>query len=323
MLRQVTVFLILTWLPVALTGCAGKAKVRPGPHGEKPLRFIFITTCVEQDFFRPVKKGMEDAAAMMGVECEFTGTVGVDVPAQVARVRRAVAEGYDGIALNIIHPEAFDAVVREAVDQSVPVVSFNVDDPATENARLSGVCQRLYEAGRTLAQRALPFIPEGSHILMTLHDEGVSALDDRLRGEQDVLREKSVSWTVVVTGNDPEKASRVIAEALQKDPRIKTVLSTGQADTEAAGLAIERRFAGQGYAAAGFDLSPNILRLIQAGHIRFTIDQQPYIQGFYPVVQLALYCRYGIVPSSLDAGAGIIDQGNVQGVIALSREHYR
>jgi simple sugar transport system substrate-binding protein len=292
------------------------------PAAGKPLRFIFITTCVEQDFFIPVKKGMEDAARAMGVDCTFTGTEGVDIPAQAKMVSQAVADGYDGIALNIIDPEKFDTVVREAVAGGVPVVAFNVDDHATPNARLSAVNQRLYEAGRTLGRQASGFIPEGSHILMTLHDEGVSALDDRLRGEQDVLKDRNVTWTVVVTGNDPQKGKQVIADALEKDPRIKTVLCTGQADTEAAGLALEA-LGKDGYAAAGFDLSPNILRLIKAGHIRFTIDQQPYMQGFYPVIQLTLYKRYGLAPSSMDAGAGIIDRTNVDQVIELNKQRYR
>jgi ABC-type sugar transport system substrate-binding protein len=38
----------------------------------KPLRFIFITTCVGEDFYIPVKKGMEQAASLLGVECSFT-----------------------------------------------------------------------------------------------------------------------------------------------------------------------------------------------------------------------------------------------------------
>jgi len=84
--------------------------------------------------------------------------------------------------------------------------------------------------------------------------------------------------------------------SLKADPEIKVVICTGQADTEGAGLAIERHFRGKGYRAAGFDLSPGTLRLIKAGHIQFTIDQQPYIQGYYPVIQLALYCRYGNPP---------------------------
>jgi len=290
---------------------------------EKRLRFIFITPCVGEDFFRPVKKGMLDASRMMGVECTFTGTEDVDVEAQAELVRRALADGYDGIAISLIDPVAFDDVVQEAVDRGIPVVAFNVDDHSTPNPRLSAVCQNLYQAGRSMGQGAAEVIPARGKVLMTLHSEGISALDDRLRGAQEVLKEKGITWEVVVTGIVPEKAVGVIAKALKADPEIKMVLCTGQVDTEAAGLAIEREFKGKGYAAAGFDLSPEILRLIKAGVIKFTIDQQPYIQGFYPVMQLALYCRYGIRPSSMDAGAGMITKENVASVTELSKKDYR
>ena len=35
-----------------------------------------------------------------------------------------------------------------------------------------------------------------------------------------------------------------------------------------------------------------MLQLVRDNHIRFTIDQQPYVQGFYPVVALTLKLRY-------------------------------
>ena len=301
------------WL---LSGCATNR-----PDEAQDLHFVFITTCAEAEFFLPVRKGAHDAAEMMGVACDFIGTPGVDIPAQVEMVRQALDDGYDGIALNVIDPEAFDAVVREAAGRNVPVVAFNVDDHATDNARLAAVCQMLYAAGRTLGEQAAGFVPDGSRILMTLHDEGVSALDDRLRGAQDVLKERGVTWRVVVTGN--EAGADIVAKALRDEPKIRAVLCTGQADTAAAGLAIEKEFAASSHAAAGFDLSPEILRLIRAGHIRFTIDQQPYVQGFYPVIQLTLLRRHGIQPSSIDAGAGIIDRRNVDNVIAQCRQGYR
>jgi simple sugar transport system substrate-binding protein len=65
------------------------------------------------------------------------------------------------------------------------------------------------------------------------------------------------------------------------------------------------------------------LRLISAGVIQCTIDQQPYVQGYYPVVQLTLYCRYGIRPSDIDAGAGVVTKDDVPRIIGLSREHFR
>jgi len=290
---------------------------------ENALRFVFITCCRDEAFFGPVKKGMADAARAMGVQCEFTGTEGVDLKAQAQMVRKAVADGYDGIALNIIDPVAFDEVVAEAVGKGVPVVAFNVDDHATPNARMSAVCQNYLKAGRTLGTEALAFIPAGSTVLITQHDAGISSLDDRLRGAREVLQGKAVAWKTIVSGNDPPKALEAISRELKADRSIKVVLGTGLTDTEAAGRAIERDFPHQGYAAAGFDLTPEILRLVKAGVVKFTIDQQPYTQGFYPVVQLTLYWRYRIRPSSLDAGATVIRPEDVDRVLELSRQQLR
>lgn len=286
------------------------------------LRLIFIAPVIHEEFFVPVRKGMADAAELMGVEATFTGTEGVDTKAQAAMVTRAVKDGYDGIAVDIIHEQDFDKVVADALQAGIPVVAFNTDD-TTPNARLSTVSQNLYEAGRTVATRAMEFIAKDTEVLITKHDEGITALDERARGIQDVLKNHNIKWKVVVTTPHPHKAEEIIVETLRSNPKIKTILATGQADTEGAGLALEKKLAGKGYATAGFDLSLNILRLIDAGVIRFTIDQQPYTQGFYPVIQLALLARYGIQPSDIDAGAGVITKAEARSVIKLKKLNYR
>ena len=290
----------------------------------KRLKLRFITCAVDEAFFNTIKQGMRDAADMMGVEAEFTGVEGVDLEAQADMVREAVAAGCDGIALNIIHATAFDEVMREALDKGVPVVAFNVDGTYGNGPHLSSVNQDLYGAGRTLGERAAEYLTDGAKVLITMHDEGISALEDRARGIQEVIAEtRQATWDTVVTGIDPERAAEIIGEKLAADPAIGAVLGTGQADTEGAGLALERCAGERDYFAAGFDLSPEILRLVKEGVIAFTIDQQPYVQGFYPVVQLALYCRYGIAPSNMDSGAGIITRENVDGVMEFSARGYR
>lgn len=291
---------------------------------ESKLKLVFITCAVGEAFFDTVRQGMRDAADALGVEAEFIGTEGVDVQAQADMVRQTVAAGCDGIALNVIQAGAFEEVTREALDRGVPVVAFNVDGTYGEGPHLSSVNQDLYRAGRTLAERAVAHLPQGARVLITMHDEGISALEDRARGIQEVIAEsREATWQTAVTGIDPEKAAAIIEAELRADPAICAVLCTGQADTEGAGLALERSSGGARLFAAGFDLSPDILRLIEGGVIDFTIDQQPYAQGFYPVVQLVLYCRYGIMPSSMDAGAGIITGENVGDVTELSARGYR
>ena len=324
MMTQNRTVCLVTLLAIAAGAGRLTAGEAPGATGDqRPLRLAFITCSVEAKFFEPVKKGMQDAGRLMNAQCDFFGTEGVDLEAQAAMVRKAAADGYDGIAVNLVDQEAFDDVVEQTIGQGVPVVGFNTDDFGTPNARLSCVNQQLEAAGRKLAQHVLSQVPAGSHVLMTMHDAGISSLEDRLRGLQSVLEGKNVRWTELIAGNDSIQGTETIAEALRKHPDIRIVLNTGQADTEAAGRAIKKYFRGKGYWSAGFDLSPTTLQLIKEGMIRCTVDQQPYIQGFYPVVQLAQRVRYGIMPSDIDAGATIIDRSSVDRVIELTERKYR
>jgi len=303
-------------------GCAKSGEKRLAA-GNDQLKIAFITCTVNAEFFKPVKKGMNDAAEAMDVMCDFMGTEGVDVKAQANMIRQAVRDGYNGIAVNIIDPVAFDEAIQDAMNKGVPVVGFNVDDHATPNSRLSSVNQQLYRAGEQLGAYVLSFIPENSRVLLTMHDKGVSALEDRLKGIQNILSTKKIQWDVIITGNKSTNGAAVIAEYLRDHPQIHIILGTGQSDTEAAGIAIEQNFDGKEYWSAGFDLSPKTLQLIKDGHIRCTVDQQPYIQGFYPVIQLTHYLRYGLIPSDMDAGAAMITKQNVEKVTKLTEKGYR
>ena len=290
--------------------------------GQDSLRFIFITPFADIPFFETVKKGMSDAAEQLGVSCEFTGPSGMDTASQVEMARQAIKDGYDGIVLNIFEAAKLAGVIAEAKDAGIPVVAFNVDDPSAPTGRLCSVCQNLFRAGQVLGKNASEFISDGSKIFIVMHDRGVSALEERLEGIIDGLKGKDVTWEILI-GGDNENTVRVVTEALKANPEIKVLLGTGQSDTEGVGFAIERNFKEQGYKVAGFDLSAETLRMVKEGTIRFAIDQQPYVQGYYPVVQLAQYLRYGIAPSDVDAGNNVIDQAKASRVIELCRKNYR
>ena len=294
-----------------------------GPSSEKKLQLIFLTPFVDYGFFRPMRKGVQDAAKALNVHATFTGTRDGNVTVLARRVCQAVKEGYDGIALNIVDSEAFDEAVAYATQQSVPVIAFNVDDNGKPNARLAAVGQNMPQAGRTFGKAVDPLIPSGSHVLLTMHDPNISALEDRAAGMREVLRPKDITWHDLITGTEPNCAMERIRQTLLVNSSIRIVLGTGSADTEAAGQAIERHFAGQGYLCAGFDLSPEILRLIKAHVIRLSVDEQPYAQGFYSVVALTLLCRYGIAPANIDTGATIIDADHADEIIELNQKHYR
>ena len=41
----------------------------------------------------------------------------------------------------------------------------------------------------------------------------------------------------------------------------------------------------KGWVGGGYDLTPITEQLLAAGYIEFTIDQQPYLQGFFPILE--------------------------------------
>jgi simple sugar transport system substrate-binding protein len=62
----------------------------------------------------------------------------------------------------------------------------------------------------------------------------------------------------------------------------------------------------KGVGGGGYDLVPKTVELLRDGHIDFTIDQQPYLQGFYPVVQLFLYKISGGLTGPADTNTGLV-----------------
>ena len=79
--------------------------------------------------------------------------------------------------------------------------------------------------------------------------------------------------------------------------------------------------AGMNVPVAGFDLSTEVLDGIKSGKIIATVDQQPYSQGYFAVVQLALEIKYGLYPSDMKTGGnGLVDKTNYQPAVKFAGE---
>jgi simple sugar transport system substrate-binding protein len=83
-------------------------------------------------------------------------------------------------------------------------------------------------------------------------------------------------------------------------------------DTQGVGQIIQKHSAK--IHGGGYDLLPGTLNLINQGFLDFTIDQQPYLQGFYPVLQLFLYKLSGglVAPSDTNTGLLFVTKANVK-----------
>jgi simple sugar transport system substrate-binding protein len=65
--------------------------------------------------------------------------------------------------------------------------------------------------------------------------------------------------------------------------------------------------------AGGYDLDPKTQALLAAGQIDFTIDQQPYLQGFLPVLELYMIKASGTLtgPGDVNTGLKFLDKNTI------------
>ena len=54
-----------------------------------------------------------------------------------------------------------------------------------------------------------------------------------------------------------------------------------------------------------------------------TADQQPYLQGYMPVLSLCQQLVYKLAPLNIDTGSGFVTAANVPEVAALANEGFR
>ena len=64
----------------------------------------------------------------------------------------------------------------------------------------------------------------------------------------------------------------------------------------------------------GFDLGPKKLEQIKSGALDGSLGQQPFLQGFYPIMQLYLQIDRGIAAADLDTKAQLVTKDNVEAV---------
>ncbi|MFC2076997.1 sugar ABC transporter substrate-binding protein [candidate division KSB1 bacterium] len=300
----------------------GSCRDQGGETEGERYRFIFIAHSAAISFWVPVQKGMNDAADMLGVDCQFIGPTEFDISEQRSMLESAIESGVDGIATTLPDPEAFDAAVQTALDRGIPVVCFNTDDP-TSNPRLSAVVQDNFTAGEALGLKIASLVPSGSQIALLTEAPGHSALEDRLRGAQRILDEKDISYKVLNTTTDLIKGMGVVESYLTANPEVAGFFGVSAMSTASPGQVLRQQDLGGKIKAGGFDLVPMTMESIRDGYLQFTIDQHPYIQGYYAVCQLYFNLRYGISPSDIDTGVGFIDADNVDDISRLTEEGYR
>jgi simple sugar transport system substrate-binding protein len=284
-----------------------------------PWKFTFVNHVTTNPFFVPTQYGLQDAAALLGIpKPAWTGSANSSVPEMVSATNAAISSKANGIAVAVISSTAFTAPVKNAMNAGIPVVSYNADgnvgDPGTN--RLAYIGQDLFVSGQALGQRIAASMPNGGDAVGFIATPGTANIQPRIDGAKQAIGAsgKNIKFTSVASGAALAQENTTInAYVLAHKSTLKGIFAVDAGSTQTVGQIIQKYGLTGKVASGGFDLTPVTLNGIKGGSLGFTIDQQPYLQGFLPVLALYLFNLSGglVAPPETNTGLTFVTKANV------------
>jgi simple sugar transport system substrate-binding protein len=310
-----------------LAACGSSNSPAKGAIGDFPKvpkwQFTFVNHVTDIQFFVPTRYGFADAAALLGLPTpQWTGansTQSNAAPPMVSAINTAVAAHVAGIATTVIDTTSFAAPVARAMSSGIPVVTYNADgavnNPGTN--RLAYVGQDLYVSGQEVGGRIADGMPAGGTVVGLIGDASALNLAPRIQGAYQVLQSSPKHFKVlpeVQTGTELTQVTTNVNEYLQAHgSKLQGVFGVDGTTSQVLGSTLQKYSLVGKLASGGFDLNPQTLTSVQQGTLGFTIDQQPYLQGFLPTLYLYLFNLSGgrVTPPETDTGLRFVTKGTV------------
>jgi simple sugar transport system substrate-binding protein len=297
-----------------------------GPSPRRRVRIAVVTHGQASDpFWAVVRTGIERAAHELDVSASYSAPDTTDMGRMRQLIRNAIASRPDGLVVSIPDAKALGGAIREAVRAGIPVVSLN---SGTDVSRRLGVLAHVgqpdeqagFAAGQRMAREGV------RQALCVEHEKGNAGLEARCRGFGRALRRAGSRSTVLAVNLQDRHAAEQKISSAAIEEHIDGMLTLGPGGTlpAIAGLRLDRLLGS--VRLATFDLSPEVLSALRAGQVEFAVDQQPFLQGYLPILFLAQNARYGLIPAKgtlVPTGPSFVTRRNASAVRALTRQGIR
>ena len=275
-------------------------------------RFTFVNHARTNTFFTPTINGIEDACRLLNCSYQWTGSTSSNVGQMSSAINTAVSAGVDGIATSLISTSLANAV-DAAMKAGIPVVSYNADEPSTN--RLAYIGQNLLLSGQRTGERIRSLIPGGGRIMVFIATPGSANLEPRLQGIQQALKGTNITVHSQASGaSEPQELTTIGAFIGKHLTAYEGYFAVDGGSTAAVALAIQKYNLKGKVVGGGFDLTPDTEAMLANDTIQFAIDQQPYLQGFLPALELFLYkATQGLTgPADVDTGLRFLDSRTIK-----------
>jgi simple sugar transport system substrate-binding protein len=340
--------LALVIVVMALASCAPVAPAPAAPAQQQPaaaaapaadkwcsnVHIVFFPGGPQGGVFaNNVYNGAKAAQADLGPKVDYVFS-DWDPQKMIQQFKEAAATKPDGIAV-MGHPgdESFDPLIQDAEKNGILVTSQNTTLPKMEAAYAANgfgyVGQDLYGAGFALGNEAVKrFGLKAGDKAMVWGLLSQPTRGERTKGAKDALEKAGLKVDYIeidaATNKDPAAGVPTFTGYVSANPDVKLVITDHGGLTATAQKYLEAAGKKPGEVnIAGFDLSPATVTAIKGGWTGLVIDQQPWLQGYLPILQLCLSKTYGFSGLHIDTGGGFADKSNIDFLAPLAEKEIR
>jgi len=307
----------------------------------KGIHIIFFNGgAVGDSFATVVYNGAKAAEKDLGPTVEYIWS-DWDTDKMALQFKEAIDKSPDAICM-MGHPGAgvLGPLMEEAIRKGIIVTLQNVDIPDIRKRYIDKgfgyTGQEVYASGKMLATGAVRKFGLNKDDKALVLGPGIgedgqalNARGMRSRGCIDGLKDGGLTvYSMPITPeleSDPQTlGADFVAKALVKYPDIKVMIFDTGTFTASAEAILKKIGKKPGeIIVVGFDLSQGTVKGIEDGYVSLVHDQQPYLQGYLPILQVCLVKKYGFAGLYIDTGVGLIDKSNVEAVAELAKKQFR
>ena len=295
------------------------------------LTFAIVTHTAGNGFFDPVYVGATVAGNMIGAKILLLGSESpTDDPAREIEILNQVIQDptIDGLIMTTPQAGAYDDIVKAAAKNGIPVTTTNSFDPGIYN-RLG-----ISHTGQDASAAAIA----GAALAKCLADKGVTKgsiifPNDTAMGNIEVNNRVTAAYNATVGAlktagtldsfkvdagpesvgvpadmNDPVNS---IIGLIEQRGDVVGAFAANNVFTPALVKAVAQLKMGGKICSYGFDLGPAQQEGMKSGDLTGALGQQPFLQGFWPVMQLYLQIDRGISAANLDTRAQLVTKESV------------
>jgi simple sugar transport system substrate-binding protein len=317
--RRAAAVSLVAALALVVSACSSSGgKKATGVSNERFTVAMITHEAPGDTFWDKIRSGAQAAAAKDNIQLEYAANP--EAAGQATLVQSAIDRKVDAIAVTMSKPDPLAPAIKAATQAGIPVVGFN--SGIKEWKRL-GAMQYFGSdedlAGESAGQRIAAV--GAKKALCVIQEQGSVALEARCAG---VRKAFPNTENLNVNGVDLPSVRSTIAAKLQVDKAVDYIVTLGapfalaamQSATDAASTA----------KIVTFDLNADAAQAIKDGLIEFSVDQQPYLQGYEAVDSLWLFLTNGNQLGGglpVLTGPSFVDRTNIDQILPYAKKNTR